>query len=691
MRMLGNIQARTIWRGASAAMLLLAALGSAPAALAQTTAGDLPTGFDVANGEGLVVDYPSFAPVEPIAGYQTAVENGTRTEDGRPGESYWQNRVDYTIWTRIDPASAQLTGRETITVHNNSPNTMPVLVLHLYQNVFADGAERNRPVGLTGGMTIKRVSAAGVELSELDFSGFRQQQRLQEREGGYVINGTIAYVLPPTTLAAGASQELEIEWEFTVSGGGGMRHGHLNNEIFNLAQWYPQIAVYDDVYGQDQSPYLGDGEFYTEYGDFDVTIEVPAGWLVMGTGELHNPVEVLRPETLERLAAAAVSDTVVRIVTEEDRAAGNATAAGTGGSLNWQFRAENVRDFAFAAGGTYVWDATSAETASEEQPDRRALIHNLYDPSDATWHEATLYAKHSIEFFSDYVLPYPYPHATAAFGPPQVGGMEYPMITFINGNRSSSSLQNVVIHELSHFWMPMIVGTKEMAFAWMDEGLTNFNESLARQDYHGNEQARTEDRDRYLTLARIGGEAPLMEHTDYVEGGFARGIAAYTKPATLMHSLRHMMGPESFDEAYRDYAATWAYKHPLPWDFFGIMEEHAGVDLDWFWQSWFYGTGAMDQSIESVETGAGGVTITIANEGKGVMPIELHMEMADGSKTVMVWPVSAWARTKTVTRTLAVSEDVVSVVIDPDMYYPDVDRSNNEWKAEPEAEGEQRT
>ncbi len=689
MQMLGNFQKRTIRQAPLTALVLLAALGTARVALAQTTSGDLPTGYDVANGEGLIVDYPSFAPVEPIAAYRTAIENGTRTEGGRPGEDYWQNRVDYSIWTKLEPSTALLTGRETVTVHNNSPNVMSGLVLHLYQNVFAEGAERNRPVGLTGGMTINRISAAGSDLSEIDFQAFRQQRGQQEREGGYALNGTLAYVLPPTTLAPGASQELEIEWEFTVSGGGGMRHGHLNNEIFNLAQWYPQVAVYDDVYGQDQSPYLGDGEFYTEYGDFDVTIEVPPGWLVMGTGELQNPAEVLLPETRERLAAAAVSDTVVPIVTEEDRAAGRATA-GSHVPLAWQFRAENVRDFAFAAGATYVWDATSAETASDEHPDRRALIHNLYDPSDANWHEATLYAKHSIEFFSDYVLPYPYPHATAAFGPPQVGGMEYPMITFINGGRSSSSLQNVVIHELSHFWMPMIVGTKEMAFAWMDEGLTNFNESLARQDYHGNEEARTEDRDRYLNFARIGAEAPLMEHTDYVEGGRARGVAAYTKPATLMHSLRRMMGPEAFDEAYRDYAETWAYKHPLPWDFFAIMEEHAGVDLDWFWQSWFFGTGSLDQAIESVETTRGGVTITVANKGKAVMPIELHMKMADGSKTIMVWPVSAWARTNTVARTLAVSDDVMSVVIDPEMYYPDVDRSNNEWTADSETEEKER-
>ncbi len=380
--------------------------------------------------------------------------------------------------------------------------------------------------------------------------------------------------------------ELEVDWSFTVPGSGGMRMGHLNNEIFQLAQWYPQVAAFDDVFGQDQSPYLGSGEFYTDYGDFTVNVTVPEGWLVVGTGMLTNPDEVLHPEAVRTLASAPALDTVVKVVSVEDREAGNATLPSDDGWHTWTLEAEMVRDFAFAAGGTYVWHVTGAETGHEQG---RALIQNVFDPDMPHWEPATEYAKHAIEFFSDYILPYPYPQATAAMGPPEVSGMEYPMITFITHQAADRGLNGVVTHELSHFWMPMIVGTKEMAYAWMDEGLTMFNTSLSMADYYDTPVSRPGDDRGYQMVVQMEMQEPIMGHADHAEHMFGQNVAAYSKPGMLLHTLRHMIGQEKFDAFYKDYAATWAFKHPMPWDFFAMFSEAAGTDLDWFWQPWFYG------------------------------------------------------------------------------------------------------
>jgi len=631
-----------------------------------------------ADGEGLVVDYPVFNPVRPPSGYIAAIEAGTRTVDGRPGPDYWQQWVDYDIDVKIEPETALLTGSEKITVRNDTPEQRSVLVLHLYQNVFAEGSPRGRGSTITGGMTLARLAVGGVDLEELPArqSFGRQQQRQQDP--GYRVNGTIAAVFLPEPLEPGGVVELAVDWSFTVPGSGGFRMGHLNNEIFQLAQWYPQVAVFDDVFGQDQSPYLGSGEFYDDYGDYTVDVTVPEGWLVVGTGMLANPEEVIRPEAVQTLASAPALDTVVAVVSAEDREAGNATLPSDDGWLTWRFKADKVRDFAFAAGGTYVWHVTGAETGGEQG---RALIQNVFDPRMDHWAPATLYAKHAIEFFSDYILPYPYPQATAAMGPPEVSGMEYPMITFITHQAKDRGLNGVVTHELSHFWMPMLLGTKEMAYAWMDEGLTTYNTSLAMADYYETPVSRPGDNRGYQMVVQMEMQEPIMGHMDYAENQFGASVAAYSKPGMLLHTLRHMIGEEKFDAAYKDYAATWAFKHPMPWDFFAMMSEAAGADLDWFWQPWFYGEATLDQALDEVVPGAGSADITVSNLSTGVMPVEMKLEYADGSSDTVVWPASVWAGTRTVTGSVATSGDLRKVTIDPDGYYPDLDRSNNEWEA----------
>lgn len=630
-------------------------------------------------GEGLISEVPVFMPVTPPPGYQRAVEAGTRSEDGRPGPEYWQQRVDYSIDVSLDPSTARITGSEVATLHNNAPVALPFIVVRLYQNVFSEGVERNRAVELTGGMSVERVTVNGTELLDL-----RGEPNAAQQDPGYRIFGTLMVIRPPAAVQPGATADVGVDWSFTVSGGGGFRHGHLDNHVFNLAQWYPQIAVFDDVFGMDTDAYLGDGEFYVDYGDFDVSIDVPAGWVVVGTGELRNPADVLREEQVEILSGAAQLDTIAYVVSHEDVAAGpeRVTRRSDTGRLTWRFRAENVRDFAWATSDRYAWNVTGAATGDAD--DGRALIQGVYPPGAETWAQAAPMGKAAIEFFSEQMTPYPYPHATVAYGPPQVGGMEYPMITFINDRDDPISLNGVTTHELSHFWVPMLVGTKEAAYAWMDEGLTTFNTALALTDYYGEDTP--EGRTRigamrgYLQAVQANAEVPIMRHTDYAENGFGRSIAAYSKPGMLMHTLRHMMGEETFDAAYRDYVETWSYKHPMPWDFFRMMEEAAGTDLDWFWQAWFYETATLDQELASVEPTDEGLRVTVRNNSDGVMPVELQVERADGSTSTHVWPANVWAGTREVTRTLPVDGEVAGVTIDPEAWYPDTDRSNNGWQ-----------
>ena len=630
-----------------------------------------------ADGTGLISDAPVFTPVVLPSRYQDAIDNGTRSTDGRPGGEYWQQRADYRIAVGIEPETARLTGSETITYYNESPDELSTIVVRFYQNVFSEGVARNRSVTLTGGMELDRMALNGTELSVLASPRFENGRVIRPEGPGYRMNGTLAVIRLDEPIPSGGSAELEIDWGFTVSGGGGFRNGHLDNSVFNLAQWYPQLSVYDDVFGWDMSQYLGNGEFYVGYGRFEVDVTVPDGWVVVGTGMLANAEEVLRPEQIEALRAAPALDTVIAVVSAEDVETGSTTLGSAGGKLTWRFVADSVRDFAFATSDRYVWHVTGAESGG---PRGRVLIQNVFTPDNEHWAEATLYARHAIEFYSGFILPYPYPQATAAMGPPQVNGMEYPMITFITHQASGRGLNGTVTHELSHFWMPMIVGTREAAYAWMDEGFTTFNTGLAMDDWYETSNSRLGGMNGYLQAARFEAEVPIMGHTDFAENPFGRSVAAYSKPGTLLHSLRHMLGTETFDAFYQDYARTWAFKHPMPWDFFAMAEQAAGTDLDWFWQSWFYETVVLDQSIASVQPTATGVDVTVENLRGGVMPVEIRVSTKDGATRTVTWPASVWAGTRSVTRTIPFDGTVDEVEIDPDQWYPDIDRANNSWK-----------
>lgn len=635
----------------------------------------------VAAQEADEVARPIPEPVIPPPYFRAALERGTRSPDGSPGPAYWQVYSEYDIDARLDPRTGLLSGRETIRFHNRSPDRIPVLQLFLHQNIHKEGVRRNRPTEITGGVRLARIRVQGQDLMPVrDFSS-----------AGYQEQGGILYVRLPESLKPDETVELEVDWSFLVPQNGAGRMGHSDREMYFLAYWFPKIAVYDDLRTWDAEPYQG-AEFYEGYGDYRVRLTVPEGWTVMATGELENPGEVYTPRTLARLEAAAVADTLVPIATREDREAERVTRPSDSGSLTYRFTAENVRDFVWTASDIQLWTATSARVPDRDGDgeEDRVDIHSFWrDYRAPLWEEQALYGKHSIEFESVFTgLTYPWPHMTSVEGADIIGGgMEFPMFTLMGSyqGRSAMDLYAVTAHELGHMWVPMIVGANEKRHAWIDEGFTTFLENQAKPDYQpGIADPDSADMESYLNVARAELEQPLMRHGDYYEPGPGYGTASYAKSASLLATLRGLLGEETFMRAYRTFLGEWAFHHPAPWDLFNTFERVAGQDMDWFWTSFYFETWRLDHAVESVESRDGATVITVRDLGWAFMPARLTMETAGGETLEREVPVSHWLEGNVTAqvRVPASQGRVVRVAIDPQGHFPDVNRENNLWEGE---------
>lgn len=635
--------------------------------------------FASAQGAGGGADYRTARPlptaVTPPPGFQRAVQRGTRTATGAPGPRYWQQWSDYRISATLDAAQKRLTGTAQITYRNRSPDTLSSVYLHLYTNYSQPGGRRNDPTGDAAEVTLTRVAVNGQPLGEAATRGAT----------GYSVDGTILRIRLPRPLLPGASLPLDIGWSNPIPRNADERTGWDADNLFLVAYFYPQMAVYDDVSGWNLDPYLGQAEFYMGYASYDVTIDAPEGWVVAGTGELQNPEEVLPAEVLRRLAQARASDQVVHVLTAADFGPGRATRDVPGDRLRWHFRADSVRDFTFSATRESLWDAVRAPVGdrnADGRPDH-TLVEALYRAGAPGWGTAAEAGRHSVDFISRFTgLPYPWPHMTLVEGNRVIGGgMEYPMMSLIGGTRSDTSLYSVTVHEIAHMWVPMIVGAHETRYGWMDEGMTNFTEANAvRVRFPGGEDPLRENQDTYLAVARAGGEGEMMRWSDFHYSSAAYVVASYYKPTSVLFALRSLLGEEMFQRGYQAFLHRWAYRHPMPWDFFNAMEAAAGRDLDWFWSSWFYTTWTLDQAVGSVAADAGGTTVTVRDLGMVPMPARVRVTRENGETTDREVPVETWlsgARTATVR--FPSGSPVVRVEIDPAGAFPDVDRANNLW------------
>ncbi len=588
---------------------------------------------------------------------------GVRLGSGAPGPQYWQPRADYRIDATLDPVNRVLTATARVTYTNNAPEPLGYLWIHLEQNLFNNdsigarltrGEERfgNRD-GFNGGYTITSITHNGRDLP-------------------LAVYDTLGRVeLPQPIPAAGGVFTFDIAWSFPIPEYGSDRLAIEEVEqgtIFQLAQWFPAVVKYDDVHGWNALPYIGQGEFYTDFGDYELTISAPREFLVVATGELLNPTEVLTQTQVERLAQARSTPDTVDIISAEEVGEPSTIPSGSG-PRTWRFRAEDVRTVAFAASDAFIWDAAGASTGT--------LIQSVYPKEGLPlWAKSTEYLRFSVEHYSEKWFPYPYPVAINVNG--DVGGMEYPMIIFCRNRRSEEGLFGVTTHEIGHNWFPMIVSNDERRHAWMDEGFNTFINYYATEAYFGEPEARRGDAQMIVPAMLLPNQQPIETPADYVRRN-RLGILQYAKTGAGLVLLREqILGPDRFDRAFRDYIERWAFKSPRPADFFRAMEDAAGADLSWFWRGWFLETGTLDQAVTRIEQdGDGEAVITFRNLGRLVMPVNYEVIYDDGSSERRVLPVEAWAVTDTWPMEFNPGRRIREVVIDPDMKFPDTDRSNN--------------
>jgi hypothetical protein len=609
--------------------------------------------------------------------------NAFRSASGMPGPLYWQQKADYDIKVSLDTADHTIHGVETLTYTNNSPDTLRYIWMQVDENINAPdnrmailaGPPRQAPEpGFHGGVTIEHLKAvrrgagAGTSVTTTPLT--------------YRVNSTMMRVdldrpLPPRGVA-----RFDIAWHHQIPQNG--RTGRAKQGdlgwLYQVAEWYPRMAVYDDVRGWNVDQYLGGGEFYLEYGDFNVAVTMPAGFTVTATGVLQNPAEVLPAMIRTRLAAAMHSDTIVRIITPDEIGAAALLPPRAGTTRTWRFHAVNVRDFAWATAPNYAWDASSWDGI---------LMQAFYPPSEiGSWRTAADMTRHSVKAHSRW-FHYPYPVATSAQGP--VGGMEYPMMTF-DDDQNEKELYYTIAHEQGHEWYPMIVGSQERLYPWMDEGFNTFIDWFSFRDRYPTDTMRVQSLEFGAMsawqkfLATRAPESPIMVPQDRESNGLMGGWNAYGRPAVGLHFLREqVLDSTAFDAAFAEYTRRWAFKHPTPADFFRSINDGVGEDLSWFWRSWFLRTDHLDQAVDSVQVvtkdGTATARIFLSSRREMVAPVELKITGADGSVRTVKLPVETWLRGTVAawrTQTTAAAAPV-KVEIDPRTVYPDVDRSNNSW------------
>jgi hypothetical protein len=480
--------------------------------------------------------------------------------------------------------------------------------------------------------------------------------------------------------SAGAKTKIAIAFGFTIPERGTDRMGQLptkNGIVYEVAQWFPRMAVYDDIQGWNTLPYLGAGEFFLEYGDIDFNITAPANLIVVGSGEMVNEKEVLTATQLTRLNAARNSDKTVVLRSADE--VSNPKSRPAGRNLTWKFRIQNARDVAWAASRSFVWDAARINLSGG----KKALAMSAYPVESIRkdgWQRSTEMVKASIEHYSSKWFEYPYPMAVNVAG--AVGGMEYPGIVFCGYSASGAALWGVTDHEFGHIWFPMIVGSNERKYAWMDEGFNTFINGLSTKDFNkgefhqntsgGGESAAyifTKDADALLTTPDVVQQMNL-------------GTAAYFKPAVMLDALRNVvLGEARFDKAFREYINRWAYKHPTPWDFFHTIENVAGEDLSWFWRGWVLNNWQLDVAVKEVKYNDGktenGASVSIENIGQMVMPVPVLIKEANGKEHRFTLPVEVWQRGANWTFTVSTTSRITELLLDPDKQLPDMNRANN--------------
>ncbi len=615
---------------------------------------------------------------------------GTRDSTGAPGRNYWQLRTDYSIDVALDAPASRLTGRAQITVHNNSGDSLPVIGLRLDPNHFIGTNPRAAtwtPAENTEGIVITKMTVNG-ETAVLNAPpqggrGAQPPPTVPTLIGG---KSTVARIALPTPVPAHGTATLVIEWNHKLPGGPGVGHRMTQrwaDTLYQPTQWFPRVAVYDDLRGWDAELYLGPSEFYNNFGTFDVRINVPAGWIVSGTGVLQNPEQVLTPKARERLAAVTASDAITTIVGADEVGPGQATAAGgPSGRLVWRFHADTVNDFAWATAKKFVWQATRATI-----PGKGVVpIHMVFQPGNAAaYARAGERSRHALEYYSKLWFPYQFPQLTLQDGPS--AGMEYPMV--INSNQGAAD------HETGHQWWPMVVSNNETMYGWMDEGFNQYMNVLSDADAAKRAPVLDGRGQSYGTISGNEAEPPMMWNANYAGPAFY-GFQTYSKTPLMLSALGGVVGDSAVQRAHKEWATAWMFKHPSPWDYMFFMNNALGRDLGWFWYAWLFTTESVDGRIDKVAVAGMRTSVTVKQDGQMPSPVVLEVKfaaagpairpmknavMTDSATAVVTFPVDVWfdgSRTF-VANLVFGGRKIEKVTLDPQKRFPDRNVNDNVW------------
>ena len=621
--------------------------------------------------------YDPVAVFNPMINYQPSTV--FRSASGNPGPSYWQNQANYKITAALDDQKNSISGSVKIEYINNSPDEITFIWLQLDQNKFNSDSRGSKTTPPNLGRYGLKDFEGGYKISNLKLESPKMNARNQSVKS--LIDDTRMQIFLSEPLRTKQKIEISMDFDFLIPSNGSDRMGMYEAKdgmIYTIAQWFPRVCVYDDIEGWNTTPYLGAGEFYLEYGDYDFEITVPYNHTVVASGELLNTREVLTGKQIDRLKKAQNSDETV-VIFDKSEIGKNGTRPKNSGTQTWKFSCKNTRDVAWASSSVFVWDAARAVLPSG----KNILVQSVYPAevdAKAEWGRSTEYTKHSMEYYSELLYEYPYPVATNVAG--IVSGMEYPGIVFCSVRSKRAGLFGVTDHEFGHTWFPMIVGTNERKFAWMDEGFNTYINMLSLKAFNKGEYYKEQKTQDMAFFAR-GSKAILTQPDAMPEAEI--GSLAYYKPAMGLKMLAEaVVGEERMNLALREYIRRWAFKHPTPFDFFHTVEDVVGEDLGWFWKSWYFENYKIDQSIKNAKyinnQASNGISITLENLEQMPMPVEMEIKEKGKETKYINLPVDIWAKTKEWTFNYPSTGEIESIKLNPKGILVDFNTKNNIWK-----------
>lgn len=590
-----------------------------------------------------------------------AYDKLTRQTDGRPGKMYWQNRAVYDIRVNVDVKNKIISGHETISYLNNSPDSLSKIVLRLYQDIFKKGANRNsivnvNPSDINDGVRINDLRVTGESVNPVNSSRINR-------------SGTIMTVKLTKKLAPGEKAELEIGWEFDFPVNTLIRMGSIDSSSLFVGQWYPQIAVYDDVYGWDTRSYNGMAEFYNDFSDFSVEISVPEGFMVWATGELQNMSEVLHPNYCDLYNKAIQSEKVTNVITEKDLEKGEITTE----KNTWKYKAENVTDFAFGLSDHYLWDVCSVEVDKKNK--RRTIVGVAYNAKSPNFNKVAEIARESVRSLSLDLpgVPYPFPYITVYNGD---FGMEYPMITNVGAETDYGMTVYANSHEIAHAYFPFYVGTNETKNGWIDEGLTVLLPEKIQNDLEPTLDIKVHNTKSFSAYSGMEDEPALITPTFYLDPKVYFYLN-YAKTEQALRMLEIELGSETFRKCLLQFMERWKYKHPTPYDYFNTFNDVSGRDLDWFWLAWYYRQGGIpDLSIKSAAIKNGKMNIVVENKGTLPMPVFISLYDNDRLVATIFRPAILWRDHNEILISVKNPEVITRIVLGNEMVADSNNRDN---------------